>query len=144
MFKNALMIGIGLGFVANLIELKLPNAFYDALDLIVLAALPAVLFGLGGVLARYNPKGDFRLIAYLCFLSLIIHPIITMLTSVSLFNLSPEYIYPAVITAAMAPGMNAFMFANLYGKAKQIAASTVLAGTIISVLTVSGWLLLLN
>jgi hypothetical protein len=44
----------------------------------------------------------------------------------------------------MAPGMNAFMFANLYGKAKQIAASTVLAGTIISVLTVSGWLLLLN
>ncbi len=27
MFKNALMIGIGLGFVANLIELKLPNDF---------------------------------------------------------------------------------------------------------------------
>ena len=72
------------------------------------------------------------------------HPVITMLTSVSFFNLSPEYIYPAVITAAMAPGMNAFMFANLYGKAKQIAASTVLAGTIISVFTVSGWLLLLN
>ena len=110
----------------------------------VLAALPAALFGLGGVLARYNPKGDFRLIAYLCFLSLIMHPVITMLTSVSLFNLSAEYIYPAVITAAMAPGMNAFMFANLYGKAKQIAASTVLVGTVISVFTVSGWLLILN
>ena len=144
MFKNALMIGIGLGFMANLVELNLPNAFSDALNLIVLAALPAALFGLGGVLARYNPKGDFRLIAYLCFLSLIMHPVITMLTSVSFFNLSPEYIYPAVITAAMAPGMNAFMFANLYGKAKQIAASTVLAGTIISVFTVSGWLLILN
>ena len=44
----------------------------------------------------------------------------------------------------MAPGMNAFMFANLYGKAKQIAASTVLAGTIVSVFTVSVWLIILS
>ena len=144
MFKNALMIGIGLGFLANLVKLNLPIAFSDTLDLIALAALPAALFGLGGVLARYNPKGDFRLIVYLCFLSLIIHPIVTMLTSVRLFNLSSEDVYPAVITAAMAPGMNAFMFANLYGKAKQIAASTVLAGTIVSVFTVSVWLIILS
>lgn len=144
MFKNALMIGISLGFVANFIDLSAPKAFSDALDLIVLAALPSALFGLGGVLARYNPKGDLRLIIYLCFLSLIVHPIVTMIISSKLFKLSPEYIYPAVITAAMAPGMNAFMFANIYGKAKQIAASTVLIGTIISVFTVSGWLLILS
>ena len=144
MFKNALMIGIGFGFIANLIDLKLPNAFSDALDLIVMAALPAALFGLGGVLARYNPRGDFRLIVYLCFLSLIVHPVVTLLASTTVFKLSAEFVYPAVITAAMAPGMNAFMFANIYGNARQIAASTVLAGTIISIFTVSGWLLLLS
>jgi malonate transporter len=44
----------------------------------------------------------------------------------------------------MAPGMNAFMFANMYGNAKQIAASTVLVGTVLSVFTVSLWLLILN
>ena len=112
--------------------------------MIVRAALPAALFGLGGVLVRYNPKGDLRLIAYLCAISLIIHPLITMFISNTFFTLPKEIFYPAVITAAMAPGMNAFMFANMYGNAKQIAASTVLVGTIFSVFTVSVWLLILN
>jgi len=124
--------------------LTLPSAASDALNLIVRAALPAALFGLGGVLARYNPKGDLRLIAYLCIISLIIHPLITLTISSTFFTLQPEVFYPAVITAAMAPGMNAFMFANMYGNAKQIAASTVLVGTIFSVFTVSVWLLILN
>ena len=143
-FKNSLMIGIGLGFLANFMELTLPSAASDALNLIVRAALPAALFGLGGVLVRYNPKGDLRLIAYLCIISLIIHPLITLTISSTFFTLQPEFFYPAVITAAMAPGMNAFMFANMYGNAKQIAASTVLVGTVFSVLTVSVWLLILN
>ena len=143
-FKNSLMIGIGLGFLANFMELTLPSAASDALNLIVRAALPAALFGLGGVLVRYNPKGDLRLIAYLCIISLIIHPLITLTISSTFFTLQPEVFYPAVITAAMAPGMNAFMFANMYGNAKQIAASTVLVGTVFSVFTVSIWLLILN
>ena len=143
-FKNSLMIGIGLGFVANFLGLSIPSFASDTLDLIVRAALPAALFGLGGVLVRYNPRGDLKLIAYLCVISLIIHPLITMTIAKSIFALPPEAFYPAIITAAMAPGMNAYMFANLYGKAKQIAASTVLVGTIFSVLTVSIWLLILG
>ena len=114
------------------------------LDLIVRAALPAALFGLGGVLVRYNPRGDLKLIAYLCVISLIIHPLVTMTVARNIFALPPETFYPAIITAAMAPGMNAYMFANMYGKAKQIAASTVLVGTIFSVFTVSIWLLILG
>ena len=143
-FKNSLMIGIGLGFVANFLNLSLPSFASDTLDLIVRAALPAALFGLGGVLVRYNPRGDLKLIAYLCVISLIIHPLITMTIAKSIFALPPETFYPAIITAAMAPGMNAYMFANMYGKAKQIAASTVLVGTIFSVFTVSIWLLILG
>ena len=143
-FKNSLMIGIGLGFVANFLNLSLPAFASDTLDLIVRAALPAALFGLGGVLVRYNPRGDLKLIAYLCVISLIIHPLITMIIAKSIFALPPETFYPAIITAAMAPGMNAYMFANMYGKAKQIAASTVLVGTILSVFTVSIWLLILS
>ena len=61
------------------------------------AYLPAALFGLGGVLVRYNPKGDLRLIAYLCIISLIIHPLITLTISSTFFTLQPEVFYPAVI-----------------------------------------------
>ena len=48
-----------------------------------------------------------------------------------------------VLTAAMAPGVNSYLFAAMNGKAVRISASSVLIGTFASVVTVSGWLLLL-
>ena len=43
----------------------------------------------------------------------------------------------------MAPGVNAFLFANLYGVAKRVAASTVLIATALSIGTVWVWLSIL-
>ena len=45
-----------------------------ALGLITLAALPGALFALGGVLVQYRPEGDLRAIAFVCIVSLMIHP----------------------------------------------------------------------
>jgi malonate transporter and related proteins len=61
--SNALVIGIALGAVVNLTGLPLPGALWQALEMIARAALPAALFGLGGVLYHYRPEGDLRLIA---------------------------------------------------------------------------------
>ena len=54
MFRNALIIGISAGFIVNIFDISLPGVFTDALDLMIRAALPAALFGLGGVLYRYR------------------------------------------------------------------------------------------
>jgi len=43
----------------------------------------------------------------------------------------------------MAPGVNAYVFANMYGRAKRIAASSVLLGTGLTILTAWGWLAIL-
>ena len=40
----------------------------------------------------------------------------------------------------MAPGVNAYLFANMYGVAKRVAASSVLIATALSVLTIWGWI----
>lgn len=40
------------------------------------AALPAALFGLGGVLYRYRPEGDTRTIMFVVAVSLILHPVL--------------------------------------------------------------------
>ena len=45
-----------------------------------------------------------------------------------------------VLTAAMAPGANAYIFANMYGRAKRVATSSVLFATGGSNLTVWVWL----
>ena len=142
MFQNALIVGIVLGFVVNLSELPIPGAVDDALDLIIAAALPGALFALGGVLVQYRPEGDLRTIAYVCLVSLLVHPTLVW-TFGTVSGLSTDFFRSAVLTAAMAPGINAYIFANMYGRAKRVAASSVLIGTAASVLTVWGWLLLL-
>ena len=50
----------------------------------------------------------------------------------------------AVVTAAMAPGVNTYVFASLYARGQAQAASAVLLATALSVLTVSAWLAILG
>jgi predicted permease len=142
MFRNALVIGIALGLAVNLSGLPLPGVLVDAVDLMVVAALPAPLCDLGGVLHRYKPEGDSKTIAMVCVISLILHPAIT-LSLATLFQLDRDALRSAVLTAAMAPGVNTYIFANLYGSARRVAAASVLVGTAASIVTVCLWLLLL-
>ena len=58
-------------------------------------------------------------------------------------GLSRDEMRSAVMTAAMAPGVNAYIFANMYGKARRVAASAVLIGTALSVFTAWLWIAIL-
>ena len=139
MLHNALVIGIGLGAIFNFFDLSLPGPVTDGLDMMIRAALPAALFGVGGVLFRYRPDGDFRVIAFVCVVSLILHPTITW-TLGKTFELPTQAFRSAVLTAAMAPGINAYVFANMYGRARRVAASSVLIATTLSLVTAWAWL----
>lgn len=141
-FRNALMIGIMTGFAVNLSGLTVPTVAQDALDLMIRAALPAALFGLGGVLYRYKPEGDVGAIALLCVLALLVHPAITW-TIGTIGGLSTGQMRSAVLTASMAPGVNAYIFANTYGVARRVVATTVLIGTALTVVSASVWLLIM-
>ena len=142
MFRNALVIGILLGFAVNLSGLAIPGVVDDALSLIVRAALPAALFALGGVLLQYKPEGDLKTIAMVCMITLMIHPAIVWALGATL-SLPTDLFRSGVLTAAMAPGFNAYIFANMYGRARRVAASSVLLATGSSVITVWMWLALL-
>lgn len=142
MFHNALMIGIAAGFIVNFTGIQMPAIVQDALDLMIRAALPAALFGLGGVLYRYKPEGDVGAIAMLCTIALVIHPAITW--SIGMWaGLSTGQMRSAVVMAAMAPGINAYIFADMYGVARRVVATTVLIGTALTVIGASVWLLIL-
>ncbi|THH37431.1 AEC family transporter [Aliishimia ponticola] len=137
--SNALFLAILAGFVWNITALPLPGVVDDALALVARAALPAALFALGGVLIQYRPEGDMKTIAMVCVIALLLHPAITF-TLGSAFNLPADSFKPAVITSAMAPGFNAYIFANMYGRAKRVAASSVLIATGASLGTAWLWL----
>ncbi len=143
MFKNALILGISLGFVVNLTGLAIPGVVDEALNLITRAALPGALFALGGVLVKYRPEGDLRTIIFVCCISLMLHPSLVWFFG-STLALPQDLFRSGVLTAAMAPGINSYIFANMYGHAKRVAASSVLIGTTASILTVWLWLTLLG
>ncbi|TMM50743.1 AEC family transporter [Sulfitobacter sabulilitoris] len=143
MFRNALVLAIGLGFIVNFTGLPIPGVVDDALDLIVRAALPAALFALGGVLIQYRPEGDMKTIAMVCAISLLLHPALVWAFG-SAMAVPPDAFRSGVLTSAMAPGFNAYIFANMYGRAKRVAASSVLIATAGSILTVWVWLELLG
>ncbi|MCC5974747.1 MAG: AEC family transporter [Rubellimicrobium sp.] len=152
LLRNALVIGIGLGFVVNLSGLGLPMVLSDGLEMIARAAIPTSLFGLGGVLFRYRPEGDMRVILFITAVSLLLHPTVTWLLAQGGAGgglplpgqpLEVDALRSAVLTAAMAPGVNAYVFANQNGHARRVAASAVLIGTAASMVTGAFWIWLL-
>ncbi len=139
MFKNSLMIGIGLGFMVNLSGIVMPTIATSAIDIISNAALPVALFGLGGVLTRYKFSHSLGEVGTVSVFSLLIHPTLTWLICY-LLGVDQTISKTAVLIAAMAPGINSYLFASMYQRGQGIAASVVLLATAMSVITVSGWL----
>ena len=143
MFRNALVLAIAAGFAVNLAGIPLPTVLVDALDLVIRAALPTALFALGGVLVQYRPEGDARVIFMVCGIALLVHPAITWALGSSL-SVPQDSFKSGVLTAAMAPGINAYIFANMYGRARRVAASSVLVATGASIVTAWIWLIVLG
>ena len=145
--RTPMVIGILCGFAIKIgIALTghdLPEPVWAAMNMVAGAALPAALFGLGGVLHRYKPEGDTRAIAMVSALSLILHPGVAYVLGHWVFHLPTAGLRSAVMTAAMAPGVNAYLFANMYGAAKRVSASSVLVATALSILTIWAWLAIL-
>jgi predicted permease len=140
MFSNALMIGLGLGFIVNLTGLWLPDGLWAAIDMMGRSALPAALFGLGAVLVRYGLAPNLGETALILTLRLVVHPFIALFMATKVFHLHPDITRVVVLTAAMSPGINTYVFANMYDRAKATAASGVLLGTIGAVFSVTLWL----
>jgi malonate transporter len=139
MFSNSLIIGISLGFIVNISGISLPETFQAVVDMIVRSALPTALFALGGILYRYRPEGDMKVILFVCAISLLLHPALTYMFG-GMNGLNSAGLRSAVITSAMAPGINVYIFASLYQSAQRVAASSVLLATGLTVLSAWFWL----
>lgn len=142
MFRNSLMIGIGLGFIVNLSGLALPAALNSAIELLAQASLPVGLFALGGVLTRYSMSRSLGEAGVISGLSLAVQPALTLLFA-GWLELPEATTRSIVLMAAVAPGLNAYLFASMYNRGLDAAASSVLLATLLSVFSISAWLIVL-
>ena len=140
--SNALTLGIILGFLFNFSHLPMPYFLIDALNHLSTAGIPIALFALGGVLTQYKEKviNSLPHSIMIAFISLFIQPLLTVYFGKNIFIITEEELRSAIITAAMAPGVNAFTFSNMYQKSIEIAASSVILCTAISIFSVAMWI----
>ena len=143
-FSNAITVSLLLGIAANLFNLAPPAALNTSIELLARAALPVALFALGAVLVKYKISSSLGEISMISFNMLILHPVIAYVLGRYVFDLEHDFLKVVVLMAAMPPGMNAYAFADLYGRAQGIAASSVMVSTVLSVISISIWLAILR
>ena len=138
-FNNILVLSILLGVLVNVLEVIIPTTIDNAINIIIKAAIPTAIFGLGGVLARYKVNGDILPVLVIAFIVLLMKPSLGFYLG-EYNQLDKDSIRAVVLTAAMAPGLNAYIFANMYNTGTKIAATAVLFSTALSVFTIWYWL----
>lgn len=137
---NPLMVGIVFGLAVNLSGMPLPEPVMAPLSMLAMAAIPAALVGMGATLTQYKLTADPVETLTAASLSIILHPLIAFVMAYWVFDLPREAVLAVVGIAAMPPGVNIYIFASLYQRAVGLAASALLIATVLSVLTISGWL----
>jgi predicted permease len=95
------------------------------------------------VLARYRLAHSFGEAGLISVFSLVVHPALTLMLG-QLMGIPLNSGRMAVLVAAMAPGINSYLFAQMYQRGQGVAANTVLLGSLLSVLSISLWLLVIK
>ncbi len=141
---NPLMVGILAGAAANFSGLVLPGPAEQALDMIRVTAIPVSLIGIGIALNRYSISDEIFETLTISFLALFIHPAITLFLCLCVFELNSLFLQAAVVLAAMPPGMNIYIFANLYKRCENLSASVLVIANALAVITVPVWILIIR
>ena len=99
---------------------------------------------MGGVLYYYRITNSFKIPFTIIFTSLFIQPAVVYLLGVYYWDIEIELLRNAVVMAAIAPGLNAYFFANIYRESRDIVATTILVSTGLTIFTSSFWIYFLS
>ena len=142
LLRNPLLVAPVLGASVPLSGLAVPPAVETFLKLMGGAASPCALVTLGLFLAarREPSESDLGATAALVLLKLVAQPLVTWILATAVFGLPPMLTHVAVLLAALPTGTGPFMLAEFYGREAAVTSNVVLASTVVSVVTISGYL----
>lgn len=138
--QNPLLWGIALGVAANVYNVVLIEPAEAFFSLLSAAVVPVALFGLGGALNEYRLADNWPQALAMSILKLVVQPLIAWTLMVPILNVDPEQARYGVVLAAMPAGINVYVFATYYNRGVNVATNTVLISTVLSMVTVAGWL----
>jgi predicted permease len=144
LIQNPIIIGLALGFLANILALPIPQVVATTLDIVAQATLPCSLFVLGGMLTTYKLAGHFAEAGLIITLKLMIQPILVWLLVFPVFHVDPLWGTVAVMAAGMPVGISAYIYSQNYHLGTAALSTAVLLSTILALFSQSIWLYLLT
>ena len=130
------------GVLAAYAGFEPPAALEQMLAFLRGAAAPCALFTLGVTVALRPWTGISLDLPILLAIKLVVHPALVFLLLAFIGGFDPAWVRTAVLMAALPPALNVFVLAQQYGSYVQGASNGVLVGTLVSVATVTGLLVL--
>lgn len=133
-------VAIGLGVLAAAFHWQPPATLAKMLLWLQNAAAPSALFVMGATVAQRPMRRVAPETGALLAVKLVGHPLLVWSLATLVGGFSPVWTYTAVLMAALPPAMNVFVMASQYKVYVERASSVIMAGTVLSVLTVTALL----
>ena len=139
---HPLVIATAVGVLSAAVHFEPPVALDRLMQFLQNAAAPCALFTLGVTVAlRPFARVPWEVPA-LVLIKLVLHPVVALLLLSALGPFDPNWVKTAVLMAALPPALNVFVLARQYEAWVEPASGSVLLGTLISVVTLTSvmWL----
>lgn len=133
-----------LGVVAAFTRLELPTALDKMTLWLSQAAAPCALFLLGVTVALRPMKTMPAEVPALVAIKLVLHPLLVWVLLSAIGSFPENWIFAAVIMAALPPALNIFVISTQYKVGIERASACILVGTIVSMVTLTGFLWLVK
>lgn len=135
-FIIATFVGVAFAFTG----LSLPGPANQLLEYLSRAAAPCALFAMGVTLALRPLKRVPREVGAIVALKLLVHPLACYVILSAIGDFPPDWIFVAMLMAALPTATNVFVIGQQYGVWVQRASASVLLTTVFSVATVTALL----
>ncbi|MBE0344876.1 MULTISPECIES: AEC family transporter [Pseudoalteromonas] len=139
---NPIVISITSGLVLNIAGVEPPSLLMESLSWLAKPAIPGALFILGASLLQYGIKGHLKGALWLSSVKLVLLPACVYLFAIYL-ELPTQQVQVITLMSASPLGVNAYLVARQLDSQAATLAATVVLSTMLSVVTLSGWLFLL-
>ncbi|MCE5299820.1 MAG: AEC family transporter [Spirochaetia bacterium] len=142
--SDPLVIASALGITFSYLKLSLPVFAVNTLDMTAAMGSPLMLIAVGAGLKIAKIKHDRLLIAASTFIKLILQPALSLLIFTFIWPLTGQDFKVAVMCFAFPSALASYIMVKQYKSDGELTAAIIMMTTLLSIVTMSGWILYLG
>jgi len=141
---DPIVIAAVLGIILSYFNIQLPGFINSSLDIISGMTVAVALLSIGASFRFDHLKNDLKIVSYIGFNKLILMPVLVFLAATYIFKIEVFDRNVVVMLFATPLAVAAYIMAKELKSNYNLVSSALIMTTIISAITISGWLLVLR